>query len=510
MSVAERFAKLPTAAKLLLILTAVLLPIGIALTWIGQRGIQQANGALEGRARDQAQAAAHAIESLIARNALALRIAAAGALRSPGANPCEEAAEALTTAPAISRRFSLRSLDGDLICTSGGFNAEDPTPLVVPGAIRIWIDPNQTEVDLRVGIAGGIATSNVPQEELRSAATDMLGPIQHMSLRDGSRVIPLVGGASAATDPLSYTEWPIGNGALVARIGSPRLQITTVDRLMLLLPVLMWVAAALITWVLVSRLLIRPLKKLERAVLDYQPGTGELVLPRKAGPATEIQELRDAFARAVARVDESEQEMSSALEGQRRLVREVHHRVKNNLQVVASLLNIHGRSAETAEAQRGLCGDQSSRGRPLDRPPRPLCGDGGKSRDRAAPSPHANSPRSFARAHLRSPAASGSISNWSPSTRRRTSRSRLHFLITRSSNSQCSATRTIRLRSRSRRTSELTARLTLDNHVLVPDEADQPEKIQFERIVAVSPSTAFNFGAEARPIQRRFACFSAS
>ncbi len=43
--------------------------------------------------------------------------------------------------------------------------------------------------------------------------------------------------------------------------------------------------------------------------------------------------------------------MAEALEGQRRLVREVHHRVKNNLQVVASLLNIHGRSA-TEEAAR--------------------------------------------------------------------------------------------------------------------------------------------------------------
>src|SRR5205823_621059 len=36
---------------------------------------------------------------------------------------------------------------------------------------------------------------------------------------------------------------------------------------------------------------------------------------------------------------------------QRRLVREVHHRVKNNLQVIASLLNIHGRSAGGAEAR---------------------------------------------------------------------------------------------------------------------------------------------------------------
>ena len=42
--------------------------------------------------------------------------------------------------------------------------------------------------------------------------------------------------------------------------------------------------------------------------------------------------------------------MAEALSGQRRLVREVHHRVKNNLQVVASLLNIHGRSATTPES----------------------------------------------------------------------------------------------------------------------------------------------------------------
>ena len=34
-----------------------------------------------------------------------------------------------------------------------------------------------------------------------------------------------------------------------------------------------------------------------------------------------------------------------------------------------------------------------------------------------------------------------------------------------------------------RRTSELTARLTLGSPVLVPDEADEPEKVQFERIV---------------------------
>ena len=122
------------------------------------------------------------------------------------------------------------------------------------------------------------------------------------------------------------------------------------------------VAAALITWVLVTRLLIRPLRRLERAVVRYEPGES-VDLPSKLGPSKEIQELRDAFARAVARVEESEREMSGALEGQRRLVREVHHRVKNNLQVVASLLNIHGRSAETPDARAAYAGSAAGSAR---------------------------------------------------------------------------------------------------------------------------------------------------
>jgi two-component sensor histidine kinase len=85
-------------------------------------------------------------------------------------------------------------------------------------------------------------------------------------------------------------------------------------------------------------------------VVAYQPGDERLVLPDRLGPAAEIRELGQAFERAVERIEESERQMAEALGGQRRLVREVHHRVKNNLQVVASLLNIHGRSATAPEA----------------------------------------------------------------------------------------------------------------------------------------------------------------
>jgi two-component sensor histidine kinase len=126
---------------------------------------------------------------------------------------------------------------------------------------------------------------------------------------------------------------------------------TIFDQVAMTLPLLMWLLAALLSWWLVRRLLIRPLDRLKRAVIAYQPGEERLQLPDRLGPTAEIRELGSAFERAVDRIEQSEREMAEALEGQRRLVREVHHRVKNNLQVVASLLNIHGRSATTQEAR---------------------------------------------------------------------------------------------------------------------------------------------------------------
>ena len=44
-SAAERFARLSTPAKLLLILTAALLPIGFGLGWVAYEGIHEANAA---------------------------------------------------------------------------------------------------------------------------------------------------------------------------------------------------------------------------------------------------------------------------------------------------------------------------------------------------------------------------------------------------------------------------------------------------------------------------------
>ena len=116
----------------------MLLPIGIALAWIGESGIRQANSALEGRNEDQSRAAARAIESLIARNALALRVAANGALATARAAACDARRESLATAPAIAQSFELETGDGKPLCTDGGIVGDTgELPLVAPGDIRV-------------------------------------------------------------------------------------------------------------------------------------------------------------------------------------------------------------------------------------------------------------------------------------------------------------------------------------------------------------------------------------
>lgn len=481
MTVRERFARLPTAGKLLLILTAVLLPIGVALAWLGEIGIRQANSALLQRSDDQSRLAASSVESLFARNALALRIAANGALADIAESACDRARRSLAIAPAVSQNFELETADGKPLCVNGTVGDTGKLPIVAPGDIRLRIAPDADAVAIRVGVINGMATALVPVQELRVAA-NANSDAQTLVLRDGARELQVLAPSGDADSHLRITQWPIGRGALEATVGIADRRITTGDRLVLLLPLLMWIAAAMITWLLVSRLLVRPLKRLERAVTKYQPGAGALDLPRKLGPSQEIQELRDAFARAVARVEESDTEMTSALEGQRRLVREVHHRVKNNLQVVASLLNIHGRSATAPEAQAAYAGIarrvgalsivhrnhfaemEENRGIAL----RPLISEFAAELRAGAPE--------AARA-LRIDLDVDSVNTTQDVA------VAVAFLITEIVEFAMLHAPSNPIEISLRRVSELTAQLTLSSPVLAPEKDGESEKLQFERIV---------------------------
>ncbi|MFP5330122.1 MAG: sensor histidine kinase [Alphaproteobacteria bacterium] len=479
----ERFAKLSTPTKLLLILSAALLPIGLILMWVANDGIREANAALKAQSDDHARIAARSIESLVARNALALRIAANGMVEGP--DPCDRVRRSLAIAPAVAQRFVLSLPDGTEKCRAGDLGEIGPTRPLAPGAIALNVSPGEEEIVVRAGIIGGIATTVIPIRDIRAAALEGGGDFNSIIIRDGRRQLDVMTSNSAigANERPSRTTWPIGSGRLAVEIEGRVPTITTFDRVVILLPVAMWFIAALMTWLLVGRLLVQPLRRLQRAVSRYEPGDAELELPRKLGPATEIQELRDAFARAVSRVEESERDMTAALEGQRRLVREVHHRVKNNLQVIASLLNIHGRTAETEPAREAY----SSIGRRVGALAIVHRNHYAEMEEKRGISMRPLLAELVAELRAGAPDSARRLAidlDVEPLHTTQDVAVSVAFLVTEVIEFAMFHRPEEPVEISVGRTSELTGRMTIASPVLVPDSADNREKQQFERIIA--------------------------
>ena len=133
----------PTGVVLLLLLTAALLPLGLVLAWVTDQNIRDTERALVERSDQQGIDAAHSIESLLARNVLALRIAASAAMASSRTSPCAAAVRSLSVSPAVAQRFRIRDEQGREICTVGQFQGERPTLHVAPGGVRDWLSPEQ-------------------------------------------------------------------------------------------------------------------------------------------------------------------------------------------------------------------------------------------------------------------------------------------------------------------------------------------------------------------------------
>ena len=125
-------------------------------------------------------------------------------------------------------------------------------------------------------------------------------------------------------------------------------------------PLLAWLAAWLAVWLAVDRVVIRWLHYLDRIASIYARGRFT-VRPLKAERApAEIRDLAhtlDAMADGIVARDMS---LRDSLAQKDTLMREIHHRVKNNLQVITSLINMQQR-ALTDPAARAAMSDTRQR-----------------------------------------------------------------------------------------------------------------------------------------------------
>jgi len=119
--------------------------------------------------------------------------------------------------------------------------------------------------------------------------------------------------------------------------------------LMIAAPILMWFGALAIGWIVASYLIVRPLTRMQLMLESYVHGDKQVRLGGHYFFSREVAALAAAFDSLADDSAVHDAELTASLVEQKRLTREVHHRVKNNLQIVSSLLSIQSRDAANAE-----------------------------------------------------------------------------------------------------------------------------------------------------------------
>jgi len=342
---------------MLIILGLALLPLGIIAILASLNAAQTSRASDETEAQAALASAARRLSSHVDQAGVIVRIAAGAAGQSgpdDASRSCERAAAQLAEQGLAPVRLALFAPGNRLVCRTPGF---EPPPLPrapPPGTLSVVrLDPSSQSllVTLYGTNRSALGVVELPQSLLRAAVRpqDPSIPLRlELSGEGGSMTLFDHLEEGTATREVATSAELLG-GRFELRLRAAAEALSVGEILMILLPVLMWLLAAIIGWLIVDRLLLRPLTAMQKAISAYRPGDKGFEAPAARSPAREISDLGDAFDEVTRTVARHEAELEAAVERQTRLVREVHHRVKNNLQVVASLLNIHSRGSASEE-----------------------------------------------------------------------------------------------------------------------------------------------------------------
>jgi two-component sensor histidine kinase len=348
----SRWDRLSTGLKMLIILSIGLLPLGIVAVAASIDNARASRVKAQVEAQALLEIHAQRFITALSRNSFTIRAAHDAIIETPDARGiCARTLARLAALPGAHGRYALYGLGATPACASDGFVPPHPPP--ARGQIgRAVLAPTGNLLEVFMYDPGGAI------EGVAEYRSDVLGRAVGSPPMEGNFAVELVQGTNVmplrapSGGPLAHEVAAVhsfANDEYAMRVRTSAPPFTLSELFVILTPVLMWLWASLVGWIIVQRLLLGPLKRIQNVISAYQPGDRGLDLPTLRTPAHEIGALAQSFDQVTQTVARHEAELEAAVVRQTRLVREVHHRVKNNLQVVASLLNLHSRGSRNED-----------------------------------------------------------------------------------------------------------------------------------------------------------------
>ena len=387
------------AMRLAALLTLAILPLGliaiIQTTRLIDESVAKTDAALFGEMQRAARAEREFIQSTVG---MAQRIANAVALLP--VDTCNAMMKSIVEGSGELIFAGFIRADGILTCGNLGVGmdvSDRPTWETAVSAPRtIFVAPRESSItgDLVINIGApayvdgtfaGFMTVSMPHDAIGTrddpgplrpidvitynaqgeVLTSSRGLDQVNALLPANRALPALAGpvspfraTSNAGDERVYTITPLISDVVYAMaIWSPLSGTRSLVQsafLTTFLPIAMWITSLGVAYFAVHRLVIRNIEQLRRRMRLFSRFRRVEEMPGDKALPNELREVSESFVEMAQTIVRDEAELENSLHEKDVLLREVYHRVRNNLQLIASINNMQIRASTLPETRTAL------------------------------------------------------------------------------------------------------------------------------------------------------------